>query len=198
MFKGNPRKPGSHSFENIRFILDDERMSRLRKKWEEGRRASKSEQCNIDDMDSLNDEWIIAQLSSDSMTGLRHEINVLASMNILSIQEDDGKITLEQGWEDRVSHMTLIEMQRLWGTDVDASNLYCIHDKIKLLLESHWDFDDEDECWQRAIVTGSGGDRAEYETVAFDDVEYQLREQIFTENYYNWVNKKSGMGVFGI
>jgi hypothetical protein len=188
MFKGNPRKPGSHSFENIQFVLDEERMSRLRSNWK-ARRISAIPN-DRDTSEDLNDEFMVAHLSSDSMTGLRHEINVLISMHILSIQEN-GRIVLVKGWEDRVPHMMLIEMQKLWGTDVDTNNLYCIHDTIKLSLENHWEHY-EDEGWRR-IEDDDNNDE-----LAFDDVEYQLREKIFTENYYNWVNEKSGMGEFGI
>jgi len=190
IFKGNPRKPGSHSFENIQFVLDEDRMSRLRSNWDA--KHTSTIPNDRDATEDLNDEYMIAHLSSDNMTGLRHEISVLISMQIISIQAD-GRISLAKGWEDRVPHMMLIEMQQLWGTEVDTNNLYCIHDTIKLSLEKHWEHY-EDEGWQREEEDDDNNN----DELAFDDVEYQLREQIFAENYYNWVNEKSGMGEFGI
>lgn len=189
MFKGNPRKPGTLSFENIRFVLDEERMSRLRRKWE-GKLTVPSDHDGI--TEELNDEFMIAHLSSDGVTGLLHEINVLTSMNILSIQPD-GMITLSTGWEDRVPHMMLVEMHNLWGSEVDTNDLYCIHDKIKVSLESHWEHHD-DKGWRRAFIR----DDSDGDDLILDDIEYQLREQFFTENYYNWLSEKSGMGEFGI
>jgi hypothetical protein len=193
MFRGNPRKPGSHSFENIRFVLDDERMSRLRRTWE-GKVATDPNST----VDTLKDKYMIAHLCSDDVTGLYHEMNVLTSMNILSIP-DDGRLTLAEGWEGRVPHMMLIEMQTLWGTEEDTNNLYCIHDRIKSSLAKHWEHTD-DEGWRQVSIKDEDDDIEDDDknNLAFDDVEYQLREQIFTENFYSWANEKSGMGEFGI
>ncbi len=194
MFKDNPRKPGSRPFENIRFLLGEERMSRLRSMWEgELTVPSGRDGCT----EELNDEFMIAHLSSDRMTGLRHEILVLKSMDILSIH-DDGRITLAKGWEDRVPHMMLIEMKKMWGTNVDPYNLYCIHDTIKLSLANHWEHHEDEGYWRRVVKDGDDDFEDDENELAFYDEEYHLREQIFTENYYNWVSEKSGMGEFGI
>lgn len=198
MFKGNPREPGARSFENIRFVLDEARMTRLRSTWE-GNLTGPRDRDQCSSTEELNDEFIIAHLSSDSMTGLSHEIQVLRSMDILSIH-DDGRITLAKGWEDRVTHMMLIEMKNMWGSKADTYNLYCIHDTIKLSLANHWKHNDDEGYWQRVFVKEDGGDDVEDDEneFAFDDEEFHLREQIFSENYYNWVSEKSGMGEFGV
>mmetsp|Transcript_22188 Transcript_22188/g.39064 ORF Transcript_22188/g.39064 Transcript_22188/m.39064 type:complete len:104 (-) Transcript_22188:128-439(-) len=48
--------------------------------------------------ESWNDERSITQLSSDAMTGLCHEIDVLVSLRILSIKTN-SKLVLEEEWE---------------------------------------------------------------------------------------------------
>jgi hypothetical protein len=103
MFKGNPRTPGSLSFENIRFMLDSGRMSRLRTAWE------KPVNKLGDYATEINDEWIVSHLVSDIVTGLRHEIDVMISLGILSVE--NGKLVLAQNWYMRVPHMILIEVK---------------------------------------------------------------------------------------
>jgi len=186
MFKGNPRTPGSLSFENIRFVLDEGRMSRLRDAWE--KHAHKLDE----DATDINDEWIVTYLVSNTVTGLRHEIDVMVSLGILSV-EANGKLILAKNWQERVPHMILNEVKYAWGSKVDVNNLFCIHDKIKSSLESHWE---QDEYGWR-LASNDVNDNKDDELV-FDDEEYQLREQIFRENYTNWVSASLGMGEFGV
>jgi len=205
MFKGNPRKPGSLSFENVRFVLDDERMSRLRA--EASSHDSErmpplqptSPQPNDETMQKWKDEWIVGHLSSDDVTGLRHEIDVLVNLGLLAI-EANGKLVLARGWERRVPHQILDEMKDEWGTDMDAHNLFCIHDSIKSSLNDRWEYIGG-EGW-RFTVSGDDDDEAvngdDGGCIVFKDEEYRLRKQIFVENYTNWVGEKSGMGEFGV
>ena len=188
MFKGNPREPGSLSFENIRFLLDEKRMSQLRENSQDPNPMQHPQPEPQQPAEKANNEWIVSHLSSYDVTGLRHEIDVLCSLNILSI-EACGKLVLAQGWERRVPHMILDEMKDEWGTGMDVHNLYCIHERIKSSLEMHWQYI-EDEGWQNV-------DNAE-DNKLFEDEEYQLRKQIFVENYTDWVSEKSGMGEFGV
>jgi hypothetical protein len=62
-----------------------------------------------------------------------------------------------------------------------------------LTLERHWEPDEHG--WRVASndVDDNGNDE-----LVFEDEEYQLREQIFRENYSNWVSASLGMGEFGI
>ncbi|KAL3807622.1 hypothetical protein ACHAXA_005252 [Cyclostephanos tholiformis] len=187
MFKGNPRTPGTLSFENIRFILDDELMTRLRQSWE------RSAHNLDDDATEINDEWIVSHLSSDTMTGVRHEIDVMSSLGILTIKAS-GALVLSENWHERVPHMILNEVKYAWGSKVDVNNLFCVHNKIKATLESYWKQDEYG--WRIAShVVDDDDDDAE---LVFDDEEYQLREQIFRENYSNWVSASLGMGEFGV
>ena len=186
MFKGNPRTPGSLSFENIRFMLDSGRMSRLRTAWEKP--VNK-----LDDYAAeINDEWIVSHLASDTVTGLRHEIDVMISLGILSV-EANGKLVLAHNWHTRIPHMILNEVKYAWGSKVDVKNLFCIHDRIKLTLESHWEPDENG--WR---VASNNVDDYNDDELVFEDEEYQLREQIFRENYSNWVSASLGMGEFGV
>jgi hypothetical protein len=207
MFMGNPRTPGLLSFENIHFILDDERLSRLRIAWEQQHAHNNKHDHDRDDdnndMTEINDEWIITHLISDTVTGLRHELNVLVNMGILYI-DTSGKIVLARNWEEHVPHMILNDMKYAWGTKVDVNNLFCIHDTIKTSLELYWK--SNEYGWQRrrlAISNNNNVDdnnnntNVEYENV-FDDEEYQLREQIFRENYTNYLSASLGMGEFGV
>jgi hypothetical protein len=186
MFKGNPRTPGTLSFENIRFILDDELMTRLRQSWE------RSAHNLDDDATEINDEWIVSHLSSDTMTGVRHEIDVMSSLGILTIKAS-GALVLSENWHERVPHMILNEVKYAWGSKVDVNNLFCVHNKIKATLESYWKQDEYG--WRVASHVVDDDDDAE---LVFDDEEYQLREQIFRENYSNWVSASLGMGEFGV
>jgi hypothetical protein len=167
VFKGNPREPSKHSYECIQFILDEERMTRL-----EDKSASQ-----------LNDEWIVAYLSSDKVTGLCHEIDVLESMGLLDINAA-GHIKLARGWHKKVPHMMLLEMRDVWGVEKDVHNLHCIHNKIRSLGQ-HW------EC-----IDGEGW-RSTDDTVEYGDEEYDLRKQIFSENFSTWMNEGVGVASFG-
>lgn len=185
MFKGNPRTPGSLSFENIRFMLDTGRMLRLRTAWEEP-------VFKLDDYATeINDEWIVSHLVSDIVTGLRHEIDVMISLGMLSVE--NGKLVLAQNWYMRVPHMILNEVKYAWGSKVDVNNLFCIHDRIKLTLERHWEPDEHG--WR---VASNDVDDNDNDELVFEDEEYQLREQIFRENCSNWVSASLGMGEFGV
>lgn len=183
MFKGNPRTPGALSFENIRFMLDDELMTRLRISWE------RSPHDHEDDAMEINDEWIVSHLSSDSLTGLRHEIDVMLSLGVLTVKTT-GLLVLAENWYERVPHMILNEVKYAWGSKVDVNNLFCVHNKIKSELEDHWE---QDEYGWRV----ASNDVDDHELV-FEDEEYQLREQIFRENYSNWVSASLGVGEFGV
>lgn len=200
MFKGNPREPESLSFEKVQFLLNEERMSRLRDVWKNPKQMK--QQSNIseqqsaagkDTVEKWNDEWIITHLSSDATTGLRHEISVLSSLGLLSI-ESNGKLVLAKGWEEKVPHMVLNEMKDLWGTGMDVHNLFCIHDRIKSSLESSWEYVEDEQGWRLT----SEGDYDDDDDLIFEDEEYLLRQQIFIENHNDWVSEKSGMGEFGV
>ena len=197
MFKGNPRNPGSLSFEKIRFVLDDGRMSRLQEAWRQTRehppcQSSQRSAKNQDAMERLNDEWIVAHLSSCAMTGLRHELDVLVGFDILSIDAIDGRIALKEGWEQRLPHAILIEMRQAWGPNADKQNLYCIHNKITSSMAA-WKH--PDGAWR---FTRSTTDDKDEDELVFEDEEYWLRERIFTENYTDWVCKNKGIGEFGV
>lgn len=179
MFKGNPRSPGARSFENIQHLLNDERMKRLRSAW-----------TKADSSSSLiggNDEWIVFHLSSDAVTGLRHEIDVLEGIGLLSISVN-GKIELQKDWQKRIPHMVLVDMKDAWGPEIDVHNLYCVHDTVRGLA-GHWEHDDEEDEWRL---------ESEEEDLTFDDDEYDLRKQIFLENYIAYMNEENGVGDFGI
>lgn len=179
MFKGNPRSPGARSFENIQHLLNDERMKRLRSAW-----------TTTDSSYSLiggNDEWIVFHLSSDAVTGLRHEIDVLEGIGLLSISVN-GKIELQKDWQKRIPHMVLVDMKDAWGPEIDVHNLYCVHDTVRGLA-GHWEHDDEEDEWRL---------ESEEEDLTFDDDEYDLRKQIFLENYIAYMNEENGVGDFGI
>ncbi|KAL7537381.1 hypothetical protein ACHAXR_007784 [Thalassiosira sp. AJA248-18] len=195
MFKGNPRMPGSLSFEKIRFLLDNNRMMRLRDAWENPKQMQLPETTSQPDGDMIekwNDEWIVAHLSSDAMTGLCHEIDVLTSLGILSINTN-GKLALEQGWEKKVPQLILNEMKDAWGSEVDMYNLFCIHDRIKSSLEGHWEH--VEDGWR---IASDNDDAMDDDELVFENDEYQMRKQIFIENYTNWVSEQSGMGEFGV
>lgn len=172
MFKGNPRKPGDRSFEKIQFLLDDELMTRLENK----------------SAVSIDDEWLITYLASDKVTGLSHEIEVLETMGLLEVKAG-GKLTFAPGWQKKVPHMMLNEMRDVWGSEKDAQNLYCIHSSIRS-IEKTWE-SIEGEGW-RLTVNGK-----ETFDLDLDDDEYEMRKQIFTENFQSYVNQGIGVGDFG-
>jgi hypothetical protein len=187
MFKGNPRKPGTLSFENLRFILTEERLARLKDNWLNPDKLKLPPQST---MESWNDEWTIAHLSSDTVTGVAHEINVLENLGILEIKKN-GTIVLAKGWERRVPHMILNEMKDTWGSDMDVNNLHCIHERVISSLEDVWEYSGDEEGWR--FESGDLDD-----DLVFEDEEYELRRQIFLENYDGFVNSTKGVGNFGI
>jgi hypothetical protein len=187
MFKGNPRKPGTLSFENLRFVLTEKRLARLKDNWLNPDKLKLPPQST---MESWNDEWTIAHLSSDTVTGVAHEINVLENLGILEINQN-GTIVLAKGWERRVPHMILNEMKDTWGSDMDVNNLHCIHERVISSLEDVWEYSGDEEGWR--FESGDLDD-----DLVFEDEEYELRRQIFLENYDGFVNSTKGVGNFGI
>ena len=187
MFKGNPRKPGTLSFENLRFVLTEERLARLKDNWLNPDNLRLPPQST---MERWNDEWTVAHLSSDTVTGVAHEINVLENLGILEIYKN-GTIVLAQGWERRIPHMILNEMKDMWGSDMDVNNLHCIHERVISSLEDVWEYSGDEEGWR--FESGDLDDE-----LVFEDEEYELRRQIFLENYDGFVNSTKGVGNFGI
>jgi hypothetical protein len=176
MFKGNPRKPGNLSFENVQFLFADDRMARL-------------QNAELSDK-RLNDEWIVTYLSSEEATGLLHEIDVLESMGLIEIKAC-GNLSLAPKWKDKVPHMMLNEMRNSWAAELDVHNLHCIHSTIRS-LSKHWECVDDDG-WYLA------GDEASFEekNLEFDTEEYYLRHKIFCENFESYRNSDIGVGDFG-
>ena len=177
MFKGNPRKPGNLSFENIQFMLLNDRLERLQN-------AESSRE-------GLNDEWIVTFLASNEVTGLRHEIDVLESMGLIEIKKG-GNISLASTWQSKVPHMMLVEMKDDWGPDKDVHNLHCVHNTIRA-LRNDWECVGDDG-WRLStggVIASEGSD------LDFENEEYYLRKQIFYENFDSFVNEEIGVGVFG-
>jgi hypothetical protein len=177
MFKGNPRKPGNLSFENIQFMLLNDRLERLQN-------AESSQE-------GLNDEWIVTYLSSNEVTGLRHEIDVLESMGLIEIKKG-GNISLSSTWQSKVPHMMLVEMRDYWGPEKDVHNLHCVHNILRALRKD-WECVDDDG-WRLSI---DGVIASEDRDLDFENEEYYLRKQIFYENFDSFANEEIGVGDFG-
>eukprot|EP00984_Skeletonema_dohrnii_P001158 scaffold355_cov127-Skeletonema_dohrnii-CCMP3373.AAC.18 len=190
MFAGNPRKPGTLSFENVRFVLSEERLARLKNNWLNHDQLKLPPQPTSEEMEQWSDEWTITHLSSDAVTGIAHEIDVLESLGVLKINQS-GSVVLAKGWERRVPHMTLNEMKDAWGSDMDVNNLHCIHEKIRSSLEDVWQHDEDEWRFESEGLDDDDG-------AVYEDEEYELRKQIFLENYDAFVNSRKGVGEFGI
>ena len=67
-----------------------------------------------------------------------------------------------------------------------------LHEKIISSLEDVWQHDED--VWRFE----SEGLDEEDDDVVYEDEEYELRRQIFLENYDAFVNSKKGVGEFGI
>ena len=193
MFKGNPRKPGTLSFENIRFVVTEELLARLKNNWLNPDQLNLPPQSTEGEMEKWNDEWTITYLSSDAVTGVAHEIDVLENLGILTIHKN-GSIVFTQGWERRVPHMTLKEMNDAWGSEMYANNLYCIHEKVISSLEDVWEHDEDGWRFESDDLNDDDDD----DFLVFEDEEYEMRRQIFLENYDAFVNATKGIGEFGI
>jgi len=178
MFRGNPREPGSLSFEDVHLMLPDDRLARLRDGAARGPGPSRP-------APPTRDEWIVAHLSSESATGLRHEVDALAGLGLLAVASD-GSLALADGWEGRACHSLLDDM-REWRPDGDAHGLFGVHAGVRA-LGAKWR--NEDGEWKYS----EGGSAV----VTLKDREYRTRKEVFTDNYSNWTSEKSGMGTFGV
>lgn len=208
MFKGNPRDPGTLSFETLRFVLDGKRMSRLRNaswnpKQPTARQPShdanspRKQPTDEDAMEGWNDEWIVAHLCSDAMTGLRHEIDVLTSLGILSVAAN-GDVILKEGWERRVPHILLNEMEEAWGSGADGRDLFCLHERIRSSLENQWEHGEDGWRLASTALKEDEDGAIGADELVLDDEEYRMREEIFKQNHFDWVSETSGMGEFGV
>ena len=180
MYKGNPRTPDTLSFEKIHYTIDDQMLTHLEELWLDNPNTTLMEiherTKNFPNYSKIYlYEWIVAHLSSDATTGLRHEMNSLISEGVLKVKTN-GYIVLEDDWEMKVPRMVLNEMKELWCTKLDVYNFYGINKQIKSPLESYW---------------SEHGDEK-------DDEELKLRRDVFLENLNSYCETKVGMGEFGV
>jgi len=176
MYKGNPRTPDTLSFEKIHYVIEDQMLTHLEELWLDNPNTTLMEiherTKNFPNYSKIwLHEWIVAHLSSDSTTGLRHEINCLISEGVLKVRSN-GFIVFGDDWEKKVPRMVLNEMKEIWGSRLDVYNFYCINKRITYNLSEH-------------------GDEK-------DDEELKLRRDVFIENFNSYKCKKVGMGEFGV
>lgn len=124
----NPRNEDSLSFENVRFLLDDETISGLEKQDDENA--------------YFNAIKALAYILSPDQTGVCDELLALLSTNVLVVDEERGIPVLAGDWYSRVDAMLLNDMHSRWGAAVDPIGKCGIMDEVRSLSD-HWERTDK-------------------------------------------------------
>ena len=125
----NPRKPGSHTLENFRFLMTDEVLQSF-----EG-------PANVDDPTFVNNMVLLAHTLSPNRSGIYDELMALIRTKVVVLQTN-GIPCLAKDWWSSVDVLLLDDMWNHWGVHVDEKSNHGVHAKIRKVLQRKWKRDD--------------------------------------------------------
>ena len=166
----NPRKEGSLSLENVRFLLDDETVSGFQK-------VKNDESLYYKALQSL------AFAVSPQQNGVCDELLALFHMGVLEMDEQRGIPVLSKDWYSLVDAMLLNDMDALWSRNVDPVGRHGIIDDVRKLSD----------YWQR---TDTGWLLKEEGEVVFVFNEIQEWRNIFEAKHQAKSESIDGIGKF--
>ncbi len=172
----NPRPPDSLSFENIRFSLTGDVVSRL----------SAAVKQNNTTLEAANDILLVHHLLSPKRTGLYDEVMALTDMGVLR-RTRTGCLVLANDWYSHVDPLLLDEMEHNWSKRVDPTNKHCICRSMRTKLE---------RSWRRVERGWSLSD--EPEDVIYRDDEWEEWRSHFRDRFDSQINEADGIEKFGI
>lgn len=173
----NPRLVGSRSFENIRFSLTDDVVSRL---------AASNSKSNGESVEEANDLLLMSHLLSPKRTGVYDEILALVTMGVLQ-RTRSGCVVLADDWQDHVDPLILIDMDLHWSKRQDPMNKHCMSKSVRAKLQRTW-----------TRVEGGWAMSSDPDDVIFRDDEWDEWRTHFQDRFNSQINEAEGIEKFGI
>jgi hypothetical protein len=164
----NPRKEGSLSFENIRFLVNDTFMGRL-----------------VAEHDDVSNQVAVAYLVSAERTGVLDELLALQRSGILNVKE--GVPRPSKDWYTRVDLNLLNEMEESWKPEADRGGKYCVFDKVRRKLDEKW-----------VVCSQGWALREDPDEVIYDFDEWAEWRLTFEEKHEAHEEDAHGIGRFGL
>jgi hypothetical protein len=121
----NPRKPGTYSLENLRFIVTDTMITNL------GQVKDSTDAMFVYHMKTL------AHILSPNRCGIYDELIALIQMKVILV-EPNGIPKLTKDWWSAVDVLLLDDMWNRWGVQTDVNSNYGVHSKIRKTLSRKW------------------------------------------------------------
>lgn len=183
----NPRVPGTLTFENIQFVLNEKMMERLKKL-----SIEKPSIFNDDDDHGTEKKlWAtdmlkVSLLLSHRKTGLFDELKALEQLGILK-KTKFGGANLTKDWYTKVDPLVLNDMESKWSFEKDSSNKFLINSKVKRDLANYW-----------VKVDGAWALNEDLGEIVFTDEEWDSWRRCFEDEIEKIANYEDGIGKFGI
>jgi len=175
----NPRNPDSLSYENIRFLLDEETMERI----SQDDSTLQHHKTGSADNNITNDKILVGYLVSNSKTGMMNDISYLVNEKMIKI-DSNGIPQLSKGWIKVAQPFLLNE---LWDLKTKYGNKCNIHNTI---------YDEFSNSWSRLEIGWALND-SPMDIVYYHD-EYDRKKELFEDNFNQILNKHEGIFQFGI
>ena len=171
-FAMNPRETGHNTYELFHFLLENTfKMENLKQSGEEKFFS--------------NEELAIVHFVSYQKTGLLHEVLTLLKSGIIKI-DSQGFVDLSENWSSKVHPIILKDMcESGWSSDLDPSNKFCIHHRIRDGLSVEWS------------KTTMGFTNKDSSITHFDH-DYEVKRDLFENRFEAFLNEQEGIAKFGI
>jgi hypothetical protein len=178
----NVRLQGRHSFENLRFLLENEEtIQRLQRfQWAETPRTHQDEFVTEQQSQSAAETLMFTYLLSSWKTGLLDEVYSLQESGVL--ERLGGGIILKKNWVASVDPMLLEEMHESWGTD--EGNRHCIQESVRKQLLSSWQRTDDGWIFDSQLH--------------YSHKDFELKHYDFVNEFEEWQDEVQGVGKFGL
>jgi hypothetical protein len=178
----NVRQQGGHSFENLRFLLDNEEMMKRLERFQWGESPKSHQDAFLTDLKSQSaaETLMFTYLVSSVKTGLLDEIFSLQEAGVL--ERLGVGIRLKKNWVASVDPLLLAEMHETWSND--EGNRHCIHRSIRQQLLSSWQRTDDGWVFDSQLQ--------------YSHKDLEAKHNDFVNEFEDWQDEVQGVGKFGL
>jgi hypothetical protein len=121
----NPRKPGSYSLENLRFVITDKVITTLQ------------QPPTANDAHHVHAMKVLAWILSPNRCGIFDELMALIQTNVITVQPN-GIPTLAKTWWSSIDILLLDDMWNHWGMQKDNLGNFGICPKVRNMIHRKW------------------------------------------------------------
>jgi len=172
-FSKNPRRPGSHSYETIKFCLEDKKFApNMGFTHQISPQLSAQNDAKIvpisgptapsKDRDDkagkipsdtafaevangqIEDLALIAHLVSPEKSGLYDELVALIRSGLLKVDNKGVAVLNGDEWYTKLDVLLLNDMFHHWSPSVDIGNKFCMNERVRQILQANWERIDGD------------------------------------------------------